>query len=100
MKCFYKEEHPYEKRRAEGKDLSKVCGACSHLLVGQFYFLIWKRMSIKEVHLWVAGPEDALFFFIKKLIPPASASMGSLYQKYWESDCFLYIAYSDESVYG
>merc|ERR1711994_489034 len=32
--------------------------------------------------------------------PPTSATMGSLYQEHHEEDFFLYIAYSDESVYG
>merc|ERR1712222_53836 len=43
---------------------------------------------------------DALFFFVNNVIPPTSATMGSLYQEHHEEDFFLYIAYSDESVYG
>ena len=38
----------------------------------QFYFLIRKRISLR--------PEDALFFFVNNVIPPTSATMGSLYQ--------------------
>ncbi len=64
----------------------------SDLTVGQFYFLIRKRISLR--------PEDALFFFVNNVIPPTSATMGSLYQEHHEEDFFLYIAYSDESVYG
>lgn len=64
----------------------------SNLTVGQFYFLIRKRISLR--------PEDALFFFVNNVIPPTSAAMGSLYQEHHEEDFFLYIAYSDESVYG
>merc|ERR1711997_740551 len=45
-------------------------------------------------------PEAALFFFVNNVIPPTSATMGSLYQEHHEEDFFLYIAYSDESVYG
>merc|ERR1712226_1692651 len=62
------------------------------VIVGQFYFLIRKRVSLR--------PEDALFFFVNNVIPPTSATMGSLYQEHHEEDFFLYIAYSDESVYG
>jgi GABA(A) receptor-associated protein len=51
-----------------------------------------KRVSLR--------PEDALFFFVNNVIPPTSATMGSLYQEHHEEDFFLYIAYSDESVYG
>ena len=64
----------------------------SDLTVGQFYFLIRKRIQLR--------PEDALFFFVNNVIPPTSATIGSLYQKHREDDFFLYIAYSDESVYG
>lgn len=44
----------------------------SDLTVGQFYFLIRKRIHLR--------PEDALFFFVNNIIPPTSATMGSLYQ--------------------
>lgn len=64
----------------------------SDLTVGQFYFLIRKRIHLR--------PEDALFFFVNNVIPPTSATMGQLYQEHHEEDFFLYIAYSDESVYG
>merc|ERR1712088_304733 len=116
MKWTYKEEHPFEKRRAEGEKIrrkypnrvpvivekapkarlgdldKKKYLVPSDLTVGQFYFLIRKRISLR--------PEDALFFFVNNVIPPTSATMGSLYQEHHEEDFFLYIAYSDESVYG
>lgn len=85
--------------------------------MGQFYFLIRKRIHLRA--------EDALFFFVNNVIPPTSATMGLLYQvldvgfshtfclvlkiilthfcpsqEHHEEDFFLYIAYSDESVYG
>ena len=40
--------------------------------VGQFYFLIRKRIHLRA--------EEALFFFVNNVIPPTSATMGSLYQ--------------------
>lgn len=116
MKWQYKEEHPFEKRRAEGEKIRKKYPdrvpvivekapkarigdldkkkylVPSDLTVGQFYFLIRKRIHLR--------PEDALFFFVNNVIPPTSATMGSLYQEHHEDDFFLYIAYSDESVYG
>merc|ERR1712071_72098 len=116
MKWQYKEEHPFEKRRAEGEKIrrkypdrvpvivekspkarigdldKKKYLVPSDLTVGQFYFLIRKRISLR--------PQDALFFFVNNVIPPTSATMGSLYQEHHEEDFFLYIAYSDESVYG
>ena len=44
------------------------------LTVGQFYFLIRKRIQLR--------PEDALFFFVNNVIPPTSVTMGALYQVY------------------
>merc|ERR1712211_64490 len=93
MKWQYKEEHPFEKREMRGKypdrvpvivekspkarigDLDKKKYLVpSDLIVGQFYFLIRKRISLR--------PEDALFFFVNNVIPPTSATMGSLYQEH------------------
>merc|ERR1712037_202218 len=116
MKWQYKEEHPFEKRRAEGEKIrrkypnrvpvivekapkarlgdldKKKYLVPSDLTVGQFYFLIRKRISLR--------PEDALFFFVNNTFPPTSATMVALYQEHHEEDFFLYIAYSDESTYG
>jgi len=104
MKWQYKEEHPFEKRRAEGEKIRKKYPdrvpvivekapkarvgdldkkkylVPSDLTVGQFYFLIRKRIHLR--------PEDALFFFVNNVIPPTSATMGSLYQEHHEEDFF------------
>ncbi|XP_050308856.1 gamma-aminobutyric acid receptor-associated protein-like [Anthonomus grandis grandis] len=116
MRFIYKEEIPFEKRKSEGEKIrrkypdrvpaivekapqakitdvdKKKYLVPSDLTVGQFYFLIRKRIHLR--------PEDALFFFVNNVIPPTSATMGSLYQEHHEEDLFLYIAYSDENVYG
>lgn len=116
MKFQYKEDHPYEYRKKEGEKIRKKYPdrvpvivekapkarvpdldkrkylVPSDLTVGQFYFLIRKRIHLR--------PEDALFFFVNNTIPPTSATMGQLYEDNHEEDCFLYVAYSDESVYG
>ncbi|XP_006903411.1 PREDICTED: uncharacterized protein LOC102849623 [Elephantulus edwardii] len=113
MKFVYKEEHPFEKRRSEGEKIRKKYPdrvpvivekapkprigdvdkkkylVPSDLTVGQFYFLIRKRIHLRA--------EDALFFFVNNVIPPTSATMGQLYQEHHEEDFFLYIAYSDET---
>lgn len=44
----------------------------SDLTVGQFYFLIRKRIHLR--------PEDALFFFVNNIIPQTMTTMGQLYQ--------------------
>lgn len=116
MKFSYKEENDFAKRKAEGEKIRKKYPdrvpvivekapkarigeldkkkylVPSELTVGQFYFLIRKRIQLR--------PEDTLWFFVNNCIPPTSYTMGSLYQEYHEDDYFLYIAFSDESVYG
>ncbi|CAF0853638.1 unnamed protein product [Adineta steineri] len=116
MRWEFKVENPYEQRRAEGERirreypdrcaviverapnshapelLTKKYLVPSDLTVGQFYFLIRKRVKLR--------PEDALFFFINNTIPNTSMTMGSLYQEHADEDKFLYVAYSDESTYG
>lgn len=116
MKWSYKEAHSFEKRRAEAEkmrrkypdripvivekspkarfpDLEKSKFLVPNdLTVGQFYFLVRKRIQLR--------PEEALFFFVNNVIPPSSATMGALYEEHRDEDSFLYIAVSDESVYG
>jgi GABA(A) receptor-associated protein len=116
MKWAYKEENAFEKRRAEGekirrkypdripvivekapksrlRDLDKKKYLVpAELTIGQFYFLIRKRIQLR--------PEDALFFFVNNIIPQTMTTMGALYEDHKEEDLFMYIAYSDESVYG
>ena len=116
MRWEYKEIHPFERRKAEGEVIKKKYPervpviveksskarvaqidktkylVPSDLTVGQFYYLIRRRVNLR--------PEDALFFFVNNVIPPTSATMRQLYEEHHEEDHFLYIAYSDESVYG
>jgi len=116
MKWQYKDENPFEKRKMEGEKIrkkypdrvpvivekAKYCRLADldkkkylvpcDLTVSQFYFLIRKRVHLK--------PEDALFFFIDNIIPSTSETMGALYEKHKEADNFIYISYSEESVYG
>ncbi|XP_037370262.1 gamma-aminobutyric acid receptor-associated protein-like 1 isoform X2 [Talpa occidentalis] len=97
MKFQYKEDHPFEYRKKEGEKIRKKYPdrvpvivekapkarvpdldkrkylVPSDLTVGQFYFLIRKRIHLR--------PEDALFFFVNNTIPPTSATMGQLYEE-------------------
>ncbi|EDM01734.1 rCG29981, isoform CRA_e [Rattus norvegicus] len=90
MKFQYKEDHPFEYRKKEGEKIRKKYPdrvpvivekapkarvpdldkrkylVPSDLTVGQFYFLIRKRIHLR--------PEDALFFFVNNTIPPTSLS--------------------------
>uniref|UniRef100_A0A1A7Y4D4 Gamma-aminobutyric acid receptor-associated protein-like 1 n=1 Tax=Iconisemion striatum TaxID=60296 RepID=A0A1A7Y4D4_9TELE len=64
----------------------------SNLTVGQLCFLIRQRMSLR--------PEEALFFFVNNSLPPSSCPLSTLYEEHHEEDLFLYMTYSNESVYG
>ncbi|CAF1361595.1 unnamed protein product [Rotaria magnacalcarata] len=116
MRWEFKINNPYENRRAEGERIrreypdrcavvverapnsripdlpSKKYLVPNDLTVGQFYFLIRKRIQLR--------PEDALFFFVNNTIPSTSMTMGALYQEHADEDKFLYVVYSDESIYG
>ncbi|KAK6479861.1 gamma-aminobutyric acid receptor-associated protein [Huso huso] len=116
MNWQYKRSLPFEVRRAEGEKIrakypdkipvivekapkSRVAEldkkkylVPSDLTVGQFCFLIRKRIELQA--------EEALFFFVNNVLPPSSATMGQVYEEHQEEDFFLYLAYSNESVYG
>ncbi|KAB5587049.1 hypothetical protein PHYPO_G00008450 [Pangasianodon hypophthalmus] len=64
----------------------------SDLTVGQLCFLIRQRVCIR--------PEEALFFFVKNSLPPSSSPLSVVYEEHHEKDLFLYMTYSNESVYG
>ena len=62
------------------------------LTVGQFMFVIRKRMKL--------APEMAIYIFIKGAVPPTSALISSLYNDYKDEDGFLYLEYSGENTFG
>ncbi|XP_039973335.1 gamma-aminobutyric acid receptor-associated protein-like 1 [Xiphias gladius] len=66
--------------------------SASDLTVGQLCFLIRQRVSLR--------PEEALFFFVNNSLPPSSSPLSAVYEEHHEEDLFLYMTYSNESVYG
>jgi len=116
MQFKYKQDHSYERRRADGEKVrlryperipvivekspkarvadvdKKKYLVPAELTVGQFIFIIRKRINLR--------PEEALFFFVNGSIPSTSNTMGEVYQQNHDEDSFLYMMYSDESVYG
>merc|ERR1712209_86 len=99
MKWQYKEEHPFEKRRAEGEKIRRKYPDRVPVIVEKSPKARIGDLD-KKKYLVPSDLTDGLFFFVNNVIPPTSATMGSLYQEHHEEDFFLYIAYSDESVYG
>ena len=65
----------------------------SDLSVGQFAYVIRKRLHMK--------PEKALFLFVGNVLPPTSANMNTIYEKYHDKeDHFLYVTYAGENTFG
>ena len=64
----------------------------STITVGQFIFIIRKRIQMKEY--------EALFLSIDGFIPPTSAMISNCYEKYKEKDGFMYIKYTSENTFG
>mmetsp|Transcript_10758 Transcript_10758/g.16047 ORF Transcript_10758/g.16047 Transcript_10758/m.16047 type:complete len:125 (-) Transcript_10758:127-501(-) len=62
------------------------------LTIGNFMGVIRKRMKL--------APEKGIFLFVNKTLPPNSASIGEIYEANADADCFLYIKYSSESIFG
>ena len=62
------------------------------LTMGQFLYVIRKRMSIP--------PEKALFLFVSNTIAPSSSTIVDMYSLYADKDGFLYITYAFENVFG
>jgi len=59
---------------------------------GSFLFEVRKRLLLK--------PEQALFIFIDKSLPPSNSSMEELYKKYKDTDGFLKFFFCEENVFG
>lgn len=64
----------------------------SDLTVGQFMFVIRKRLKLP--------PEQAIFLFVNGTIPPTGFLMNQIYDEHRDPDGFLYITYSGENTFG
>ena len=117
MKWKFKDEKPFERRKEESERIrnkfpdrvpiilekgnysltnlgdleQKKFLVPNDITIGQFSFLIRKRLKIKN--------DEYLFILIDKIqSPPESFStMGELYKKYADEDKFLYLIYTGET---
>lgn len=62
------------------------------LSVGQFIFVIRKRMKISS--------EQAIFIFINGTIPSNTSVISDIYHQHRDEDGFLYVTYSGENTFG
>jgi GABA(A) receptor-associated protein len=70
------------------------------LTVAQFTYVIRKRIKLSA--------EQALWVFVEheengkktQILPPTSHTLNAVYEDYKDADCFLYLTYSGENVFG
>ena len=62
------------------------------MTIAQVVYIIRMRIKIK--------PEQALFVYVKNILPPNSSMIESVYNQYKDDDGFLYINYSTENTFG
>lgn len=62
------------------------------LTVGQFLYIIRKRLQLK--------PEQAIFAFVNNSLPSTSSLVSEIYEQHKDEDGFLYFIYSGENTFG
>lgn len=116
MRSQFKDEHPFEKRKAEATRITQrfsdrlpvICEKAENsdiqeidkrkylvpgdLSVGQFVYVIRKRIKLPS--------EKAIFIFINDILPPTAALMSTIYEEHKDEDGFLYVLYSGENTFG
>ncbi|CAO3632900.1 unnamed protein product [Mucor hiemalis] len=98
MRSKFKDEHPFEKRKAEAERIRQkypdripvICEKVeksdiptidkkkylvpADLTVGQFVYVIRKRIKL--------SPEKAIFIFVNEILPPTAALMSAIYEEH------------------
>jgi GABA(A) receptor-associated protein len=62
------------------------------LSFGQFLYVVRRRLQL--------DPDKALFMFVSNILVASSELMQEVYNKYKDTDGFLYVVYSGESTFG
>lgn len=112
----YKEHNTLEQRRSHAETLRLRHPDSVPVLLEQLpgsplpsfetlKFLIKKEMSVAHFIWFVrlkieVQPETALFFFVGKVLPQNTATMGQIDEQYRDEDGFLYVACSSENTFG
>jgi GABA(A) receptor-associated protein len=92
MRSAFKNEHSFEKRKAEADRIRQKYLVPSDLTVGQFVYVIRKRIKL--------APEKAIFIFVDEVLPATAALMSAIYEEHKDEDGFLYVSYSGENTFG
>jgi len=112
----YKKATPFEKRQAEAARIrekypdripviaekapksdipdidKKKYLVPSDLTVGQFVYVIRKRMKLPA--------EKTIFVFVNRQLPSTASLMSTVYSQSLDRDGFLYVTYSGENTFG
>ena len=75
---------------AESVIRTDVLAALQDLTVGQFVYVIRKRIKL--------APEKAIFIFVDEVLPATAALMSAIYEEHKDEDGFLYVSYSGENT--
>ncbi|CAN3372507.1 hypothetical protein DIURU_004995 [Diutina rugosa] len=116
MRSQFKDEHPFEKRKAEAARITQrfkdrvpvICEKVENsdipeidkrkylvpvdLSIGQFVYVIRKRIKLPS--------EKAIFIFVNDILPPTAALISTIYEEHKDEDGFLYVLYSGENTFG
>lgn len=95
MRSKYMDRVPIlvEPRDAQTPSVDKRKYMVHHdLSFGQLMYVIRKRLNMRS--------EQALFFFAGNSMQSATATIGSVYDRYKDEDGFLYVTYSLENTFG
>jgi GABA(A) receptor-associated protein len=121
MKSKFKDEHPFEKRKAEAERIrqkytdripvSAVPSVMSNLKVicekveksdiptiDKKKYLVPSDLTVGQFCYVIRkriklAPEKAIFIFVNEVLPPTAALMSSIYDEHKDDDGFLYITY-------
>lgn len=96
IRTKYPNRYPIICEKANGSDIEDIDKnkylVPHDLTVGQFSYVIRKRLNIK--------PETAIFILVENTFPTASTEIKTLYDEYKHQDGFLYLKYSGEPTFG
>jgi GABA(A) receptor-associated protein len=121
MKSKFKDEHPFEKRKAEAERIrqkytdripvSTAPSVMSNLKVicekveksdiptiDKKKYLVPSDLTVGQFCYVIRrriklAPEKAIFIFVNEVLPPTAALMSSIYDEHKDEDGFLYITY-------
>ena len=96
IRLKYPDRIPVIAEREKGSHLTEIDKkkylVPNDLTVGQMVYVIRKRIKLQ--------PEEAMFIFVNRILPPTGALMSEIYREHKDEDGFLYITYSGENTFG